>query len=818
MAAASAAGAACPDARRRTWPAVLPVNRPLVWAAAAVAVGIAAGARLAPVFLALFLGALLLGVAFFFLRGRAGRDRAFLLGVFAIAGLALGIARAQPAQLDTLAMFAREHAGWGAVWTIEGTVSAGWIYREGQYGRLLLDVDTLSTPEGPRGLPGRVSVRCSEPAEGIHSGTRLRVRGRIDPTLSQVNFGISSVEDHLRARGVHLGITAKAREITVLGVDRFSPGYWAGRFRQAEADLLARHVPRAALPFVLAVWLGEGAALSREEYDAFVISGTAHVLSVSGVHVAIVYMTLSVALSGLVRGRRARALLIISGVFLYAVLAGAHVATLRSALMFALYIGADLVDREPDAPTSLGLAALLFLIARPLYVFDAGFLLSFTSVASMLLFNDAIADRLPGGLGPLRAPIATTVSAQLLPFPLVAHYFHIFSTYGILANLIVVPLLTAVLWLCVLTTLTAPLLPPAATLFGHATAFMVEVVRWLVQRTADLPGSLALISSPAWYSVPFAWISALLAAHALRADESTPRHEIRVRWAAAGLCLALTALLWRPWGGGATVEMFDVGHGDAMFVRTPGGTTFLIDGGDRDEYRDSGRNVVVPCLLAQGVRRLDYVVCTHPDRDHIGGLFAVLERLRVGKVLLGGPPTGAPLESALLRLCVERGVPVERFVRGQIVPARGATIELRHPGPRPPGSGKVNDQSIVLRIAWPGFSMLCTGDIEAPAEEEVIRFGGLAAEVLKVPHHGSNTSSTGALLDAVRPRIALCSTDARVNRRPVHPEVASRYEARGIPLLRTDYSGGLRIVFREVGWHIESARAVRGYTLAPFRR
>ena len=658
-------------------------------------------------------------------------------------------------------------------------------------------------------LRGGVSVSVLLPEEAVLAGERVRVRGRVDPTLGPVNFDIGSIEDYLRARGIHLGLSVPRENLERLGRDAWSVRHWLERLRAAEAGLLARYLPAESLPFVLAVWLGEGATLAPGEYDAFVSSGTAHVLSVSGVHVMIVYLTMNAALAGLVRRRKARAALTIAAVLVYSLVAGAHVATMRSALMLALYLGAELFDREPDAGTSLGLAAAIFLVYSPAFLFDVGFLLSFASVASMLVFNDAIAGRLPGWIGPLRGGVATSLSAQLLPFPLAAGYFHLVPIYGVIANVIVVPLLTVVLWLCVLVTTAGAVSTTFGTVFGMALHAAVQGARAIVSFFAALPGSHALLSSPTFVAVVFFWVGAWFLARALRGEG-----RMRRAWACVGVCGGLCAAAWSPWQQGPSVDVLDVGHGDAAFIRTPEGGTMLIDGGDRSEYVDCGRRIVTPFLLAQGVRHLDYVVSTHADRDHIGGLFDVVQRFDVGAVVMSPAAGDEPLEIDLLAACAARGIPVRRVARGDTLPIAGATVETLFPPHDYESGGSVNDRSLVLRVAWPGFSMLLTGDIEARAEQALVSLGECTAELLKVPHHGSGTSSTEALLSAVSPRIALCSTDARPNRRPIDPAVKVRYGRHGISLWQTNEAGGLRLRPRGDDWAVEGARVARGYSLA----
>ena len=786
------------------------MNRPMVWISAAFACGIAAGAQASPQLLLAGLLAALITAFAITARSYQLRDRALLCSVFLLAGAALGWSCVRTVQLDSLAVYERDHLPYGASLSVEGLVRTGMLYRETPGGRFILDVDTVQLPEGTIALTGGVSVRCFDARGPIFAGERVRVRGRVALALSPVNHGIGSIEDYLRARGVHSSLGAAAGEIEHLSVEYWRPGYWISRLRQAECDLLHRCLPAETLPFVLAVWLGESGTIESAEYDDFVASGTAHVLSVSGVHVAIIYLMIEWAMKLLTRSPKRRAAAVIVGVIGYALLAGAQVATLRSAAMFALYKAADLVDREPDAPTTLGLSAFVFLLLRPQYIFDAGFLLSYLSVASMLLFQGPISERLPIPWHWLRSGIATTLAAQIISLPLAAHFFHLLPIYGIVANLIVVPLLSAVLGLCLLTTLGGLLLAPIGVLFGQATHVSVLLTRRLVDFFAALPGSALVLPSPAWYAVALYWLAAYFAAHALR-DRLNPRRY----WAATACCFIWCLLLWVPRPGGPGLDLLDVGHGDAMFLRTPGGTTLLVDGGDRDDHRDLGRSVVVPFLLAHGVRHLDYVALTHSDRDHIGGLFEVIRRIDVGTVLISDTENTAPLQRDFLGLCAARGVPVEALSRGDSVRASGAEIAVLHP-PQDWGAGEtVNNRCLVLRVSWPGFSLLCAGDIERPAEQVIAQGESLPAHILKVPHHGSGTSSTETFLNAVSPELAICSTGSRPNRVPMDPQVVQRYGRHAIPLKRTDCLGGLHLEEAEGQWRTTGAREARGYTLAP---
>jgi len=292
----------------------------------------------------------------------------------------------------------------------------------------------------------------------------------------------------------------------------------------------------------------------------------------------------------------------------------------------------------------------------------------------------------------------------------------------------------------------------------------------------------------------------------------------RVRKAAyavgAGLLAVMALVCWKPLIPGPEVVFIDVGHGDAIFARSPGGTTVLVDAGEASPVVDMGARIVAPFLWGSGVSHLDYVVVTHPDQDHIGGVFYILDHFSVGKVVLSGIASDRRLEVRLLKTCRSRGIPVERVFLGDTLQAKGAEIAVLHPDHASAPDCGVNDSSVVLRMTCRDETILLSGDIERAAESKV-RATGCAAQVLKVPHHGSRTSSTDEFIDAVSPQFAVVSTGGERGREAVHPGVLRRYLERNIEVLRTDQLGGIRLSWKKGKVNLIGAREQRGYVHVP---
>lgn len=258
-----------------------------------------------------------------------------------------------------------------------------------------------------------------------------------------------------------------------------------------------------------------------------------------------------------------------------------------------------------------------------------------------------------------------------------------------------------------------------------------------------------------------------------------------------------------------TVTVLDVGQGDCILVQVHGGRTMLVDGGGRHGQEaggwDIGREIVVPALMARGVRELDVVVITHPHEDHIGGLPAVLDAVPVGMVLDPMLPSDSPTYEAIERAIAENQITHHRATEGQRLNlGRGITAEiLNPPDPRLWGTDDdANNNSVVMRIEYDGVGVLLTGDADEVGARRLGRLGeGIRSAILKVPHHGSANPAVPEFIDAVSPELAVISVGAR---NPFgHPteEMLGELERVGAKILRTDRDGAVTITVRAPRWH-----------------
>jgi competence protein ComEC len=271
------------------------------------------------------------------------------------------------------------------------------------------------------------------------------------------------------------------------------------------------------------------------------------------------------------------------------------------------------------------------------------------------------------------------------------------------------------------------------------------------------------------------------------------------------------------------VTFLDVGQGDAAVIEAPGGAVAVIDGGGAfDEAFDPGERIVEPFLRARGIARVDLVALSHPHPDHLNGLRRVLARFPVAALWTSGDDGANPQYGQLLELARARGVPTpepERRALGAmtIEPLGPFVVRAGRDVVAPPPGLTVNDASLVLRGVFAGRAVLFPGDLEADGEGELVgrRDAGqdVRADVLKVPHHGSRTSSSDELVGAVAPSLAVMSLGWRNRFRFPAPEVVARYAARGVRVLRTDRDGAVTVTIEPSG-HM-TVRCERGCGGAP---
>jgi len=600
--------------------------------------------------------------------------------------------------------------------------------------------------------------------------------------------------------------TAFARAAAAPGPHRGrAPPRGGPRDRESEADGREYRQGHGAA-MVRALVLGDPSGVPDRWRRGLRRAGLAHLLAVSGLHVGLVAgLALLVAAPLPMRPRLAAALAAIAA---YLLAAGPRPSLLRAALMGSLAAIALVAERRPSGANALAVAAAALALHRPALVDDVGFRLTVSATAGILFLAPALEsawsggragrprDR-PGRRGGVRrlllAPLAATCGAQLASLPFAAPVFHLVSWTAPASNLVAVPY-TALFLAAALGWVAAALAsPPAAAALLPGLDLLAKPFGWPAAGPPAAWGTVPAAAPPAASCA----LAVLLAAWLLR-----PRRLILLALAVA----VVPAWRWGPGLGhrdppGVELVALDVGQGDAILLRD-GRRALLVDGGGW-RRGDLGGRVLVPALAGEGIGRLEAAVLTHPDADHCRGLVDLASYLPIGEVWVAAGRQRAGCGAELAAAALGAGRRPDLLAAGDSRRFGRWRLDVLHP-PAPSGepvprglARRPNESSLVIAARALGRRVLLTGDV-GDAEEVGLILGdraALAADVLKVAHHGSRSSTSIPFLAAVRPRLALVSAGVGNPYGHPSPETLGRLRKRGIRVLRTDVDGMLHLAW-----------------------
>ena len=647
--------------------------------------------------------------------------------------------------------------------------------------RLVLDVTDAEVDGARRPWRGRVSLRVG--GEGalplVTAGRQLAAWASLYPPRGTRSEGVVDFRDRARRQGTHALGTIKSAALIEVAAGGDSLAEPISRLRQYARVLLQRSIKGDDERGLLAsLVFGDRGAIDAGMEDDYRRAGVFHVLAVSGAQVALLAAIAWRCLRLLRVARRPATLLLCGAVAGYAVFAGSEASIVRAAVMAGAVALAASLDLDASGFTALGGAVFALVAYDPAAVFDAGFQLSVSATAGLIAFmpSPAAQPELRGARRWLAWLVVASLAAQAAVLPAQLLLFHTLPIAALGANLVVVPISSALLVGTV-----------AFLAVASVSQTLAAVPASLLEHTAALQNAFI----HAWAQIPGVELSA-----------PTPP-----LWCLAAYCGGLVALaLGRPraravpligagffgilFAGGPRADgrlqlhALDVGQGDALVLVSPHGRVAVIDTGPgQDDGWSGGRDVVAPFLWSRGFARIDLLVMSHAHADHIGGASWLARTFKAHEVWEGS------FQSREFR-----GSTLRRVV-GAGVDADWDGVRLRVLGPPPldpeasPPRDVRNDDSVVVEAAFGGSAYLLTGDIEGPGEEAV---GGRAYDLVKVAHHGSRTSSSESFVARTCPAAAFVSVGAANRFHHPHPEVIDRYRRQGAFVARTDQDGSLQ--------------------------
>jgi competence protein ComEC len=670
--------------------------------------------------------------------------------------------------------------------------------------RFRIDVNAVHTAEGTEPISGGVLVTLGEYA-ALEPGATVRVRGRLDepPVLGDFDYRAYLARQGVVATMFYPRVTVEAAAPT------WSRERMVGAIRQRLEDGVVRSLPEPAASVAAGISLGRPGTVPRELYDDYRSAGLAHILAVSGAHLSVLSGLVFFGLLQVVN-RRTAIWPAMAVIVLYVFLAGAPFSVVRAAIMAVIFLLGVFLGKQQASLSALAAAAIVMTAFRPATALEAGFQLSLSATAGLIVFAPWIRHwigvgvervQLRGLVPPIVEHVAAlSLAATITTAPILWVTFGHVPLIGPVSNIVVEPVFALAFGLSLVTAFAGTASETAGWAVGLGAYYPLSVLSWTATTLGNAPYAsvelprisanwallaYVVLAVPGWFAYR----------HLAPIPERPPisrgeRHTRRIAIGAAAGALAVGvawhSLLPLRGPGELEVTMLDIGQGDAVLVVTPGGQRVLVDGGPSGTALAHELGPVLP----HWARTIDAIVLSHPEADHVGGLPEALRRYRARDVY----DNGAFHDTQMAALYYDAAPKRTRLEAGDSFELDGVAFEVLWPPGDADGLGP-NDLSVVLRVEYGETVVLLTGDIEHAPQRAMVEEGvWLEATVLKVPHHGGATSSR-AFLEAVGAPVALIS--AGEGNRYGHPAQVTMNQLDGASIYRTDIHG--RVTVRSDG-------------------
>ncbi|MEO5341013.1 MAG: DNA internalization-related competence protein ComEC/Rec2 [Magnetococcus sp. MYC-9] len=667
--------------------------------------------------------------------------------------------------------------------------------------QMILDQGVVTAATNPLPAPvpvaGNIQLTLRLPSElAALPGDRIRVQTRLKPVDSTRNPGGFDYARHQRQRGIHTyGFSNQAVERLT------SAAAWSwNRYRQTLSQWIFRELPPTAWGLAEAMMVGKSGFLGTKLTEDLMVSGTYHLVAISGLQVGLVagwsffllrlLLVLWIPLSRQWDVKRAAALLTLLPTVAYAFLAGWSISTQRATLMAGCLLLAVALGRARQLWRVLILAAMLILAWQPWQLFSPGFQLSFLSVMGLIYFMPLL-QRGQGWKKQLLGLLLTTLVASLVTTPVAAHHFHRASPHALLANLLAVPWVSVVSTpLGLLAVIFHELHPPLGDLLLHGMGASLEPYRLFIAWISALPGAWQRLPGPSLVGLG---LSLSLCALAGLVGMAGWR-----RWRWGLFAASWPALLWphpAPPADRLQLTVLDVGQAQSVVLHTPRGGWSVFDAGGFVSPRfNPGEAFTSSYLWHQGVKHLQRVVVSHPQQDHMAGVEQLLRNFKVDALWLGDFAEAEQENQSyadLIARAEQQGVAIQR-IRQRIDIEEGlAHITVLPPLPEALARND-NDRSLVVEIAFETQRFLIPGDATACTEKWLLSQQTIQPLTLLVaPHHGSKSSSTSPFVQASQARHVVFSVGRYNPHHHPNREVWQRWQASDARLWRTDQQGAV---------------------------
>lgn len=603
------------------------------------------------------------------------------------------------------------------------------------------------------------------------------------PSLS-MNFGGFNYREYLYSKNIlAIGEELHSEDAKVKKLNLIESG--SIKIREYISGIIDASYPKDEAQILKAILIGKSGNLEKDIKEFYQKAGIVHILVVSGAHIALIVASLKAMLDKLKISKRYYNFILITLIIIYVYVAGAGESVLRAGIVAVIALLAGICGRQNDSITTIFMSAFILAILNPMVIYSVGFQLSFAGALGIIILNKKIVKCFNFLPQIIAESVSVSLAAQIFIIPVTAYHFNSINLIGMIASLVVMPIINLIMPLGFV-----GILPFAKKILINVNYALISILTNDAKLFSLFDFFEIMVATPkvAYIVIYYLIIIACVSC----------KHYKKRLVACLIVCFAIISFVININSNGLEINYIYVGHGDSIFIITPDKKTILIDTGDKYNYKDNtydiAQKTVIPFVLDKGYKNIDLLILSHLDSDHAGGTETILENLNVKQILIGKNSVNSERFKEIEKVCNKEGTRMNLVAAGNGFYLGDVKFSVLSPFEEL--NETENNNSIVLLLEYKGTKALFMGDLESEGEDILLKKYDIDADILKVGHHGSITSTTEKFLNIVTPQIAIISVGERFASLP-NKEVLERLKGSKVYITKED--GGIQVTINKNG-------------------
>lgn len=636
-----------------------------------------------------------------------------------------------------------------------------------------------------------INIKMSQDIPSIKYGDSLYIEGEFKQPEEARNYKGYNYKQYLKTKKI-IG-TVELEKAKIL---KSSNGSFIHNIQKYIKDTINGTLTDEEGNLLLAILLGDKDKLSEDIQESFKTSNLSHMLAVSGAHVSYIILGLTYVLQNSIIGKKNEKIVCIIFLLFFMAITNFTPSVTRACIMAVLTLFSGIIYRKSDVYTNISVAALITLIFNPYNLLDLGFQLSYGGTIGIIIFIKRIQEKKSNSkvINYIKQMALVSIYANIIIIPIMMYHFNTVSFTFIISNIMASPILGIIVITGFLFIIASITVKPLTRLIAIFIKPILSILIKISQICSKLPFSNILVVTPYMFNV-ISYYAIIL--YCIKSKKNNKCKII--------ICLLIVLILINfiiyIFPQKLRIFFIDVGQGDSTLIITPDKKTVLIDGGGSDSF-DVGEKVLLPYLLDRRILKVDYVLISHFDTDHCGGILTIMEKVKVKNIIISEQAEHSENYERFKKLMINKKIRLIEVKKGdKIKIGRYSEFKILFPTSRLLSENPLNNNSIVAQFNYNNFKMLFTGDIEKLAEQQILKTekAEIRADILKVAHHGSKTSSIPEFIKAVRPKIALIGVGKNNTFGHPNQQTIKNLENIKCRIYRTDLQGEIIIKIDQKG-------------------